>query len=91
VSEQCGRSAQLTARARPAQLTTRPASRPCSDASAVMLFLIFAEILRNESLEFTFLDFVQEFCYLGLGALIWGLAIGLLTYHLRIIIIRPLN
>jgi hypothetical protein len=56
-----------------------------------MLFLIFAEILRNESLEFTFLDFVQEFCYLGLGALIWGLAIGLLTYHLRIIIIRTLN
>jgi NhaP-type Na+/H+ or K+/H+ antiporter len=52
-----------------------------NDASAVMLFLVFAEILRDESLELTALSLTGRLLYLGLGAVAWGLFMGFITYQ----------
>lgn len=52
-----------------------------NDASAVMLFLVFAEILRDSSLELTALALAGKLVYLGLGAVVWGLLMGYVTYQ----------
>ena len=52
-----------------------------NDATAVMLFLIFAEILRDESLNLTAATLAGKFLYLGLGAIAWGCFMGAITYQ----------
>ena len=51
-----------------------------NDASAVMLFLIFAENLRDESLQLTAASLTTKFVYLGVGAIAWGMLMGYMTY-----------